>query len=350
MEDSTDFSRPELQFAFTLSPTFAILALSGFVDTLRHAADDNNRNRQIYCGWNIVGPTLNPVPSSSGIEVTPKLLFEDLGEPYPEYLIVIGGNVMSKIEEVPSITLSFIRDFYSNGGTVIGLCTGSFIVAQAGLIEGKRAAVHYRHRRDFLERYQNVNVTSREVFVEDRRVITSPGGAASIDLAIELLSRKLGRARALKGLIEMSVDHHRNSFQMPRTPNDDLDNCGDKRVEMAVKLMRERMSNTTTIRTIAEDVGVSVPQLGRLFHRYAKQSPLCFWINLRLDHARWQLLNSNLSLTQIAFECGFSDAAHFSRQFKQRFEMSPKSFRNQLLPDEQSDFCSSTYRQLQNKE
>ena len=336
--------KPELQFALTLRPAFAILALSGFVDTLRHAADDNNRNRQIYCGWSIVGPSFDPISSSSGIEVTPDTLFKNLKDPLPEYLVVIGGNVMSEIDDIPEETLSFIRDFHTRGGTVIGLCTGSFIVAQTGLIDGKRVVVHHRHRRDFLNRYDNVDITSREVFVEDHRVITCPGGTASIDLAIELLSRKLGRTRALKGLIEMSIDQRRSSFHMPRTPSDELDSCGDWRVETAVKLMREKMSGATTVGVIAEDIGISTSQLSRLFKQHAKQSPVSFWINLRLDHARWRLLNSKMSLTQIAYECGFADAAHFSRQFKRRFTQSPKSFKNRMITNEQSDFSSSTYR------
>ena len=200
----------------------------------------------------------------------------DLENPLPEFLVVIGGNVMSEIDDVPEETLSFIRNFHAQGGTVIGLCTGSFIVAQTGLIDGKRVVVHHRHRRDFLKRYDDVNITSREVFVEEQRVITCPGGTASIDLAIELLSRKLGRTRALKGLIEMSVDQHRSSFHMPRTPSDGLDSCGDWRVETAVKLMREGMSSATTVGTIAEDIGISTSQLGRLFKQHAKRTPVSF--------------------------------------------------------------------------
>ena len=337
-------ANPDLRFALTLRPTFAILALSGFVDTLRHAADDNNRNGQIYCAWNIVGPSLNPVPSSAGIYVEPDLQFEDLEGCLPDYLVVLGGNVMSDIDNTPARTLAFIGDFHDAGGSVVGLCTGSFVVAQAGLTEGKRVVVHPRHRRDFLERYPNVDITSREIFVEDGRIFTSPGGTASIDLAIELLSRHLGRARALKGLTEMSVDQHRSSFHMPRTPGDDLDNCGDWRVEAAVQLMRERLSNTTTIASVADKIGISESQLRRLFIRHAKQSPLSFWTNLRLDHARWQLLNTRKTITQVAFDCGFTDAAHFSRRFNQRFGKSPRSFKSEIIPDEQSDFDGSTYR------
>lgn len=331
-------SEPEVQFALTMAPSFAILALSGFVDTLRHAADDNNRNRQIYCGWRIVGHSLDPVPSSSGIEVRPDATFEALAADPPDYLVVIGGNVMPDIDKVPDAALSCIRDFHASGGTVVGLCTGSFILGQAGLVEGRRVVVHHRHRRDFLGKYPGADITSREVFVEDRRVITSPGGTASIDLAIELLSRKLGRTRALKGLIEMSVDQHRSSFHMPRTPSDELDNCGDWRVEAAVRLMRERISRSSTIGKLAEDVGVSASQLSRLFDRHAGQSPLEFWTNLRLDHARWRLLNGRMSITQIAFECGFSDAPHFSRRFKRRFGQPPNAFRRKIIPNEQADF------------
>ena len=339
-------AKPDLQFALTMRPTFAILALSGFVDTLRHAADDNNRNGQIYCGWNIVGPGFDPVPSSAGINVDPDLRFEDLRDHPPNYLVIIGGNVMSEIDHTPAQTLAYIRNYHAAGGSVVGLCTGSFVVAQAGLTEGKRVVVHQRHRRDFLERYPNVDITSREIFVEDGRVFTSPGGTASIDLAIELLSRHLGRARALKGLTEMSVDQHRSSFHMPRTPGDDLDNCGDWRVEAAVQLMRERLPNSTTIAAVADTIGISVSQLNRLFMRHAKQPPLAFWINLRLDHARWQLLNTKKAIAQVAFECGFSDAAHFSRRFKQRFGKSPRAFKSGIIPNEQSNFDSSTYRRV----
>ena len=133
---------------------------------------------------------------------------------------------------------------------------------------------------------------------------------------------------------------------MPRTPGDDLDNCGDWRVEAAVQLMREQLPNSTTIAAVADTIGISVSQLNRLFLRHAKQPPLAFWINLRLDHARWQLLNTKKAIAQVAFECGFSDAAHFSRRFKQRFGKSPRAFKSGIIPNEQSNFDSSTYRRV----
>ncbi|MEJ8472540.1 GlxA family transcriptional regulator [Roseibium algae] len=322
-----------VRFALTMTETFPILALSGFVDTLRHAADDGNRNGQIYCGWDICGPTLTPVTSSSGIQVSPSLLFEDLEIARYDYLVVIGG-LMPLIDHAPAQTIELIREFRSAGKTVIGLCTGSFLVAQAGLLQGKRAAVHHRHRQDFLDRYSDVQVTSHEIFVEDENVVTSPGGTASIDLAIDLLARHLGRPRALKGLIEMSVDQPRSALHMPRAPSAELHNCGDWRVANAAQIMRENLSNAKSIKSISADVGVSVSQLNRLFLRYADQSPSAYWRKMRLDHAHWCLLNTNLSIAQIAYECGFSDSAHFIRRFKDRFHDTPALFRKRILPNE----------------
>jgi transcriptional regulator GlxA family with amidase domain len=316
-----------------MTQTFPILAMSGFVDTLRHAADDGNRNGQVYCGWDIVGPTLTPVDSSSGIQVTPSLLLKDVDVSRYDYLVIIGG-LMPYIDDGPVETLEFIKKFHAAGGSIIGLCTGSFLVAQAGLLDGKRAAVHHRHRKDFLDRFPTVEVTSYEIFVEDGRIFTSPGGTASIDIAIDLLSRHLGRSRALKGLIEMSVDQHRGALHMPRGPGADLDRCGDRRVANAVQIMRDNLASAVPVQTIASNIGVSVSQLNRLFLRHTKQSPSSYRRKMRLEHAHWCLLNTNLSVAQIAFECGFSDSAHFIRTFKDTFKETPIGFRKRLLPDE----------------
>ena len=314
----------EASFGITMTHTFPILALSGFVDTLRHAADDDNMNRQIYCTWKICGPDKNPVTSSAGIQVYPDTLFSELTQ--PDFMVVIGG-LMPHIDQVPTETLKMLREYHASGGTVVGLCTASFILAQAGLLCNKKAVVHHRHRRDFLERYSNVQVSSRNIFVEDDRVITSPGGTASIDLAMTLLSRKLGRQRALKGLVEMSVDRFRSPTDMATTPLSKFESSHDVRIRMAIQLMRENLSELVNVPDIADGIGISVSRLNRIFINETGQSPAKFRRALQLEHARWLLLNSHLNLTQIAMDTGFSDLAHFSKAFSKAYSASPKKYR-----------------------
>ncbi|KIC39054.1 hypothetical protein RA27_18070 [Ruegeria sp. ANG-R] len=311
-----------------MTHTFPILALSGFVDTLRHAADDDNRNRQIYCRWDICGPDRLPVTSSAGIKVYPDVAFRDLAD--PDYLVIVGG-LMPHIDQVPSATLKYLREYHERGGTVVGLCTASFIIAQAGLLKGKHAVVHHRHRRDFIERYKNVQVSSRDIFVEDERIITCPGGTASIDLAINLLARKLGRQRALKGLVEMSVDRFRASTDMAMTPLTKYETSADGRIRMAIQLMREDLSQPLDVSEIAASIGMSTSQLHRIFIGHTGMSPGKFRRSMQLEHARWLLLNSDRNITQIAMDTGFSDPAHFSRTFSKSYKVSPRSYRSQRV-------------------
>ncbi|WP_166417303.1 GlxA family transcriptional regulator [Cochlodiniinecator piscidefendens] len=319
---------PEVSFGIAITHTFPILALSGFVDTLRHAADDDNQNRQIYCRWEICGSDANPVMSSAGINIHPDVTFGEMAA--PDYFVMIGG-LMPHIDRVPTATLRYMRKYHADGGTVVGLCTGSFILAQAGLLTGRRAVVHHRHRRDFVSRYKNIQVSSRDIFVEDDRVITCPGGTASIDLAMTLLSRKLGRQRALKGLVEMSVDRFRASTEMALTPLTKFENCNDKRVVMAIEIMRENLSLPMSLREISEGIGISTSQLTRLFVHHTKLTPAKFRRSLQLEHARWMLLNSSKSMTQIAMDTGFTDHPHFTKVFLKAYHMSPKTYQKQRL-------------------
>ncbi len=320
--------KPEVSFGLTMAHTFPILALSGFVDTLRHAADDDNKNRQIYCSWKICGPDMSPIMSSAGIRIHPDTIFDDLSD--PDFFVIVGG-LIPFIEQVPPITLNFLREYHKRGGTVVGLCTGSFILAQAGLLGGKRAVIHHRHRREFNDRYKNVQVSSRDIFVEDDRIITCPGGTASIDLALALLSRKLGRQRALKGLVEMSVDRFRAPTEMALTPFSKFENGADKRVKMAIQIMRENLSETLNLANVAEGVGLSASQLNRIFVQHTEMGPAKFRRILQLEHARWLLLNSGMNITQIAMDTGFTDQAHFSNVFSRRYEMPPGAYRSQRM-------------------
>ena len=328
IEEGDGPENPEVSFGLTMTHTFPILALSGFVDTLRHAADDDNRNRQVYCRWAICGPDKSPIMSSAGIKLYPDIVFDELKD--PDFFVIVGG-LMPYIDQVPPVTMKYLRDYYNRGGTVVGLCTASFILAQAGLLENKKAVVHHRHRRDFLERYQNVQVSSRDIFVEDNRIITSPGGTASIDLAMSLLSRKLGRQRALKGLVEMSIDRIRAPTEMALTPLTQFDNCSDQRIRMAIQLMRDNLSKSLEIAQVADSIGISTSQLSLIFVQKTNMSPAKFRRFLQLEHARWLLLNSDKNVTQIAMDTGFSDQAHFSNVFSKKYGTSPKKFKSRKV-------------------
>ena len=322
--DSPPAVAPDIRVGFVLSPAFTLLPLAGFIDTLRHSADEGDRSRQIHCHWTILGASLEPIRSSCGAEIVPWRTYGDPAE--FDYIVIVGG-LTSAFERHAPETFEFLRVAAARHVPVVGLCTGSFAMAEAGLLEGRRCAVHVRHREEFLARFPNVSVTTHEIYVSDGDRITCPGGTAAIDVAVELVMRHAGKARALKGLTEMVVDEHRIAMHQPRTAYEDLLDCGDWRVEHAVRVMQGSLAEPLSSQGLARRVGISVSQLDRAFTRCCGLTAAEVWRDMRLLHAKWLLLNTDRTVARVAQECGFADGSHLYRWFRRAFNEAPRNFR-----------------------
>lgn len=319
---------PDIRLAFILTPAFTLMPLAGFIDSVRHSADEADRSRQVFCTWEVLSADLDPVTSSSGLAICPWKTYDDAGD--YDYLVIVGG-LLDQLHLIQPETLAFIKQQYKKGVKLVGLCTGSFAIAKTGLLDGKRAAIHAHHRPEFLDMFPNSLPVENELYVSDGRILTCPGGTAAIDLAIEILIEHCGRSRGMKGLTALVVDEHRSAHAVGRLPYQDLEECGNWRVEQAVKIMRQKLREPDTTQKLAEMLGSTVRQLNRVFLQHAQATPQEVWRDMRLQHARWRLLNSKRTITQIAHECGFSDSSHFSRWFKTKFGETPRSYRTQRL-------------------
>lgn len=316
--------RPDIRVGFVLSPSFTLLPFAGFADTLRHSADEGDRSRQIHCQWTILGAGLEPVRSSCGAEVIPWQVYGDPAE--FDYIVVVGGLTSAFGEHAPE-TFDFLRLAKARRVPVVGLCTGSFAMAESGLLDGKRCAVHVRHRQEFVERYPAVKVVTDDVYVFDGDMVTCPGGTAAIDVAVELIKRRSGKARAFKGLPEMLVAEHRTAVYNLAMPHEHLMSCGDWRVEQAVQLMQAGLSEPMSIEELARRLGTSVSQLDRCFVNQAGMTAARLWREMRLTHARWLLLNTDRKVSYVAQECGFADSSHLNRLFRRAFGEAPRELR-----------------------
>lgn len=314
----------DLRVAFVLSPQFTLLPFAGFIDAMRHSADEGDRSRQVFCQWECLGATMEPVVASCGVEILPWRTFDEASE--YDYIVIVGGLISAFDQHHPA-TFEFIANARNAGTSIIGLCTGSFAMAEAGLMDGRRCAVHIHHRQQLLDRYPSVIPVVNEMYVFDDDLITCPGGTAAIDLAVEILIEHCGRSRGMKGMTALVVDEHRGSHIVGRMPFQDLEECGEWRVREAVKLMRQNIGSPYPINELSQTIGSTVRQLDRAFKDHAQKSPQAVWREMRLMHAKWRLMNSNRTITQIAHECGFSDSSHFSRWFKREFHEPPQSYR-----------------------
>ena len=200
-------------------------------------------------------------------------------------------------------------------------------MAAAGIMEGYRTCVHGYHLPEFQERFPHLQTVSDQIFVVDRDRITCAGGVGAIDLAAHLLERDCGMERARKIVPHLLLDELRPGDHPQLLLLDDFFNVYDDRVRSAVFIMQQHIANPISVAAIAKRVGVPARQLERGFQRAFLMSPSTFFRNMRLRRARWLVHHSDLSITQIAIDCGFSDTAHLTRSFKRRYNELPSDFR-----------------------
>lgn len=316
---------PDIRVGFILSPRFSLLPFAGFVDSLRHAADEADFGRQVYCRWRIIAPKMQPTAASCGIEIYPD---EILPDPLAfDFIVVVGGQLPSCLEHAKE-TFHYLKRAYKANVSIVGLCTGSFVLAKVGLLDNRRCAVHIEHRNQLKEMFPLTLPEVDQIYINDNEIITCPGGTSALDLAFTLIESRCGKARAVKSLTSLLVDRHRAAHHMPHRPYGHLTACGNRLVEQAVGLMERHYSARHSIAALACKLNTSERELSRAFRQHAGISPAKVWRNMRLAHGHWLLVNTTKLVTQIALECGFADAAHFCRWFKIVYKESPVEFRN----------------------
>lgn len=313
-----------LSVGFILVPDFTLIAFSGFLAVLRQAADGGDGSRQVYCTWTVMSKSMVPVISSSGVEIVP---WEVLKDPRSfDYIVVVGGRLPEK-ESYDSAILSYLRKADEHGVRLVGLCTGSFYLAAAGLMKGRKACVHWFHFQDFMEEYPESVPVTDELFIVDRNKLTCPGGSSVIDLALWVIEQHLGKERGVKCLRHLLMDWGR-PHNHPQTPFiRDYSSISDPRVRKALFFMEQNLNQSLTVDEIAIHVHSSVRQIERLFKIHLKKTPLSCFREIRLAYGKWLLQNTEKSVTEIAYECGFSDSSHFSRWFKSKYTITPVGIR-----------------------
>jgi transcriptional regulator GlxA family with amidase domain len=319
----TDVKPPALRVGFVLANNFTLSALSLFVDALRLAADEGNRSRPIRCTWSIMASKPESIRSSCGLLVQRT---GPLADPLSfDYVVVVGG-LLHAGEQIDDAMIQYLKSTAKAGVTLIGVCTGSLILARAGLMKGRRCCVSWYHFQDYEAEFPDQRLIADQLFVVDRDRITCSGGSGVADLAAFLISRHLGQTVAQKSLHVLLFQHARSgSDAQPHPPLHDK--FGDDRVQRALLLMQQHMAEPLSIDVIASKLNISGRQLERLFRSNLSTRPVVVYRQLRLRYARWLLENTHKSITDVATETGFCDGAHFSRQFREHFGMTPSEVR-----------------------
>ena len=319
-----DHIQPDLRVGFILMNKFTLAPVAGFVESLRFAADNSFRSQQIYCQWDWMTLDNQPVYASCGLLIHPTTDFN----PFNKYdYIVIAGGLLSETREPSDELLDIVEKIHVSGIPIITLCSSSFVLGKIGILDGRKCAVHWAIKDEFKTRFPKAVALVDRTFVEDNGIFTCPGGTA-IDLATHIIRKDCGNIRAHKGLEFLLIDEstkqgHASDVQQ-MSNNQTYENSI---VSRSIDFMKKNLGAHMTLKQVAESVKTNPRQLHRAFVANTNEPPAIFWRRIRLEHARKLLANTSLYVTNIAMDCGFSDASHFILWFKKQYGETPFAYR-----------------------
>ena len=302
-------------FAFVLLDNFTMLSLAGSIECLRIANRMAGKTRYT---WSLVGEGGVTAKSSSGVEFK---LDSDLDElPRDTIVIVCGGiNVQAATSKR---LLNWLRKEARRGAPMGGLCTATYAIAKAGLLDGKRATIHWENQDSFSEEFDEVDLT-KSVFVVDGNRITAAGGTASLDLMLKLMADHHGEDLSNAVADQLIYSSIRTDRDTQRLSIPTRIGVRHPKLSQIIQMMEKNIEEPISPAVLAKDVGMSTRQLERLFRRYLNRSPKRYYMELRLSKARNLLMQTDMSVINVALACGFASPSHFSKCYRAHYETTP---------------------------
>lgn len=309
-------------FTFFLLHEFSHLAFSCALEPLRIA---NLVSGQPLYRWSLASVNGQTATCSNG-SVT--LVHAGL-EPtrHADRLFLISGiNVQGHVS--PEV-LAYLRRERATGTALGAICSGAYVLAKAGFLNGMQAAIHWDYHDLFIEQFPEVRLV-RNVFVAHEKIITASGGTAAADLMLHLIGAQHGAALATAVADQMVYNAVREGSAPQRVSLQSRYGMRNAHVVRAIAMMEANIEDPPAPFEIAEEIGISTRQLERLFTKYLNATPKAYLMQMRLHRARNLLVQSEQSITEIAVACGFSSNSHFSKVFRGHFGKSPVSHRTTL--------------------
>ena len=308
--------------ALILLPEFTMMPVTSVIEPLRIA--NRLAEKQLY-RWSLHSLDGLPVSASSLI---PTMVMGDLDTiPADAAVIVCGGlNVQRHTDKR---VLSWLRKTARRGAQLGAVCTGSHVLAEAGLLDGYRCTIHWENLPGFSEAFPEIKATGG-LFEIDGDRFTSAGGTTAIDMMLTLIASQHGpdlAASVAEAILHSPIRHHSENQRMSLPAR-----IGARHTKLVsiIEKMEENLEEPLSPSLLAKEAILSTRQLERLFRRYLDRSPKRYYLELRLKKARSLLLQTDLSVINVALACGFSSPSHFSKCYRGFYGRTP--YRERGLP------------------
>jgi len=303
------------RFIFLLLDNFSLISYACAVEPLRLA---NRYHSSDFYEWKSASENGKTAECSAGTNFQVDMGLEETKR--GDTIIICGGiNVK---DHTSKAILNWLRREARRGVHIGALCTASYVLAKAGLLNGKTATIHWENYDSFEEEFDEVAL-SKSVFVVDENRSSSAGGIASIDLILRFVSDDLGQDLANTVADQLIYNAIRTERDGQRLSIPTRIGVRHPKLSSVIQMMEKNIEEPISPSILAREVGMSTRQLERLFRRYLNRSPKRYYMELRLQKARNLLMQTEMSVINVALACGFASPSHFSKCYRSHYNTTP---------------------------
>lgn len=303
-------------YAFVLIPGFSQLGFACALEALSLA--NRHPGGGPYYRWRILSETGAPVAAYNGVVTAVDGPLAALER--DETIVICAGEDVGQNTGKPLI--NWLRREVRRGMDFGALSSGTFVLALAGLLAGRRVTTHWEYRTALTEILPDV-IIEDAIFAIDGRIFTTAGGAASMDMMLERIKADHGAELTTWVADQMVYTDPRLSDHAQRATLQSRAQVRNGKLAMALQIMDNNIEDPLTPDEISGIVGLSTRQLERLFAKYIGVSPKRYYLRLRLEKARHLLRQTNFTVTDVCVTCGFKSLSHFSKSYRAAYGISP---------------------------
>ena len=303
------------RFVFLLAPKLSMIALAAAVEPLRLA---NRITGETVYDWQFASETGEAVTCSNHATIAVDGGLDDV----PRNATVIVASGIDAHEAATKPTLTWLRKQSRLGAPIGAVCTGTLILAKAGLLDGKRCTIHWENQAAFREEFDDIELTNALYEIDGDR-FTCAGGISATDMMLTLIARDV-EPETVSLIADQEIhtpsrgEHEEQRLSVPARIG-----VRHPKLISIIQTMEQNLEEPISPSLLAQDAQMSTRQLERLFRRYLNRSPKRYYMELRLQKARNLLLQTEMSVINVALACGFTSPSHFSKCYRAHFNRTP---------------------------
>ena len=307
-------------FVFLLTPRFSMMAFASAVEPLRLAnriAQSPLYSRRL-AGEEFGDGGAGAVACSNGAKVVLDCGLTDLAR---DATVIVCSGIDAHLNATRPV-LTWLRRQARLGARIGAVCTGPWLLARAGLLDGRRCTIHWENRAAFAEEFPEIEATGGVYEIDGDR-LTCAGGAAGADMMLDVIAREQGAELSSLVADQLIMAPARASGDEQRLSAPARIGVRHPKLVSIVRRMEGAIEEPISPAELAREVGMSTRQLERLFRRYLNRSPKRYYMELRLQKARNLLLQTDMSVINVALACGFASPSHFSKCYRAHYDTTP---------------------------